>query len=266
MTAPFNRFDYERAIQASGLPPLTRWIVQVLITKAAWPSGVIPPEYSPSLTDLEADAGLSRHAVQTHLNLAEKTGWIRRDRPTAHAARIDKERTRYALALPEGVVLPDREARTPRALAKPDVSDMARTPQTLGLGPEGSGARAPRVLNQISPDQLSDLSLRERAARDAGLVDPDEREEFIRTMTKTHNIRGDGWWITARDNGTLPDLVADWHRARGQPAAPDYDALRRAAPDCEHGTQHGTFVHPIHGTVHCPLCRRQGPGKGLSGG
>src|SRR5690606_1126765 len=94
-----SRFEYERAIRRSSLPPSSRLLALTIATWADVRTGIIPDRYMPSLTVLEAATGLSRKTVRAHLDVLEAEGWVARDRPTAEEARRGA-RTRYRLMIP----------------------------------------------------------------------------------------------------------------------------------------------------------------------
>lgn len=59
----------------------------------------IPAQWTPSLTVLAAETGLSKRTVQRHLDVLEDEGWIKRDRPDKKAQWFG-ERVRYTLLCP----------------------------------------------------------------------------------------------------------------------------------------------------------------------
>jgi hypothetical protein len=104
-----SRFEYERAIRSSELPPLSRLLALTIASWADVRDGIIPERLMPSLTALEDATGMARASVRTHLNHLEGGGWLKRDRPTALAARTEKARTQYTLRIPKGAEVPDSD-------------------------------------------------------------------------------------------------------------------------------------------------------------
>jgi len=97
-----KRSDFDTAVRRSDLPPPSRLVLMVLASLADWPGGVIPARFTPSLSTLADATGLSRSTVAEHLNGVEQRTWVDRKRPTVAAARGQKERTQYVLAVPAG--------------------------------------------------------------------------------------------------------------------------------------------------------------------
>lgn len=101
-----KRWQFDRALVASDLPGLTKLVLHTLATKANWPGGRIPDEFSPSLTKIATLASMSRRSVMAHLNAAEELGWVKRGRPSPAAAISEKECTNYALCIPDARASP----------------------------------------------------------------------------------------------------------------------------------------------------------------
>lgn len=97
-----SRFDVERAVLRSGLPPGWRHLMHVLCTKVDQDAGVILPDFQPSLTRLARDTGMHRRTVMRHLKGLEGLGWVTRRRPALQAQRAQHARTSYALHIGTG--------------------------------------------------------------------------------------------------------------------------------------------------------------------
>lgn len=92
-----NRFDAERAIKESDLPPAARHIMLTLLTFLD--KGVLDlGKWSPSLTELARVTGLHRVTITRNLTVLEKDGWLVRHRPPIEKARSKKARTRYVIS------------------------------------------------------------------------------------------------------------------------------------------------------------------------
>jgi DNA-binding MarR family transcriptional regulator len=78
-----NRIEeLRRAVRSARLPAAAVVMFDTLAQRADWATGVIPPRYQPrSLTELAGWAGLSRRHAANMLNVLERFGWLRRDRP-----------------------------------------------------------------------------------------------------------------------------------------------------------------------------------------
>lgn len=89
--------DVQRAVLRSDLPAPSRQIVLTLAAVADFATGVVPDEFSPSLSDLATMTGLSRACVALHLNNLESSGWVGRNRPDPVKARAEGATTSYWL-------------------------------------------------------------------------------------------------------------------------------------------------------------------------
>jgi hypothetical protein len=141
-----GRWEIERALRSSGLPPYARLLVLSLLTRADADTATVPLVHSPSLARLAADTGLGRATVKRHLTIVEKAGWVTRHR----SARAAEEQTAnwYQVQLPAG--------RT--AGLGPERAKGARATAGQGLGPERAKARPRAGHNQTNrpvPDQPS---------------------------------------------------------------------------------------------------------------
>jgi hypothetical protein len=109
-----GRFEYERAIRRSSLPPLSRLIALTLATWADVSTGVIPKAHQPAQSVLLQATGLSKSAFLSHRTTLVKEGWISYESPDPVKARTQHAQNRYALHIP---------ARSGDDLAIPGVSD-----------------------------------------------------------------------------------------------------------------------------------------------
>ncbi|MEU0343173.1 hypothetical protein ABZ092_30545 [Streptomyces bobili] len=126
-----GRFEYERAIRRSDLPPPSRHLALTIATWADMDSGVIPDRFQPSLGTLEAATGLVRATVRAHLDRLEDEKWLERHRPDQVKARTEHARTRYVLLIP------------PAARAG-DAPDLGQEMPQAGTGDApGKGSKSP---------------------------------------------------------------------------------------------------------------------------
>lgn len=135
-----SRFEYERAVRVSGLPPMSRLLALTIATWADIKTGVIPPRMMPSLSKLEESTGMARGSVRTHLDRLEDDGWLIRKRPSVAAARSDKARTHYKIRIPKGTEVPESEGIELGQEMHPARAGAA--PEASGLGQELPQARA----------------------------------------------------------------------------------------------------------------------------
>jgi DNA-binding transcriptional ArsR family regulator len=85
----------------SDLPAGCRHVCHVLCVYIDAKAGVILPMFTPSLTQLARDTGLSRRTIMRHLAVAERKGWVIRKRPPPAKARKEHARTRYTIRIPD---------------------------------------------------------------------------------------------------------------------------------------------------------------------
>jgi hypothetical protein len=155
-----SRFEYERAVRSSDLPPLSRLLALTVATWADVRTGVIPDRLTPSLTTLESATGMVRASVRKHLDTLEAGGWLKRDRPAVAAARSKKARTKYSIKVPRGAAVSDSdgielgqdvpEARAGDALDAQRLGQEMPQPRAgdaLPLGQEMTGTRAGDALS-----------------------------------------------------------------------------------------------------------------------
>jgi len=81
------------------LPAPSRLIMLVLSDIADAGTAETPPKWTPSLTQLASESGLSLATVKRHLASLEAEGWLIRIRPTEQE-RVQGGRTRYRLCVP----------------------------------------------------------------------------------------------------------------------------------------------------------------------
>ncbi len=157
-----TRWEVERAVVGSELPPPARHVMHALcvVTEAGTP--VIPAAYTPSLTTLATMTGLDRSTIRRQLNRLEKDGWVIRRRPAVADARSKKSRTRYVLTVPAGLSL-----RPPARGTVPPTKAAARGTLPPELGAENTMTRGTVPLNQNSQnrsEQIDPASLEQRRA------------------------------------------------------------------------------------------------------
>lgn len=98
-----TRWEVTKAVRASDLAAPSRLIMLTLADVAEVGTAEIPARFTPSLRVLAKETGLNESTVTRHLVVLERDGWVVRTRPDPVAARVNAERTRYRLTVPEGV-------------------------------------------------------------------------------------------------------------------------------------------------------------------
>lgn len=96
-----SRWEVTKAVRASDLSAPARLIMLVLADVAEVGTAEIPEKYTPSLSVLERETGLSRSTIKRQLSALEAAGWLIRTYPDPAAMRRG-ERVRYRLEVPDG--------------------------------------------------------------------------------------------------------------------------------------------------------------------
>lgn len=177
-----NRYDVERAVAKSDLPPIGRHIVLVLCQRMQQGSTLIPREHSPSITTLAAGTGWNRRTITRHLAVLEDAGWIIRHRPPVHLARTMHARTAYTVLIPElGTGSPT--ARDTRSRGLGAQGPKARGVESIELGAKGPEARGAAPFNTGLSD-IPDQS--DTDAEEIELVIKNLMERTGVTVTTSH--------------------------------------------------------------------------------
>lgn len=229
-----SRFEYERAIRDSELPPLSRLLTLTLATWADVKTGVIPARLTPSLSMLESATGMDRSTVRRHLNKLEADGWVGRDRPAVAEARSKKARTQYTITIPKGVTVPESdgyevgaestEARGTQPLVEPGLGaqrPMARGTQPLELGAENPITRGTVPLSSsYGPKRSTNVHQQQGPGAESGRDEDTDvlriSQPLINEMTK-RGMRV-SWQMQAGDWKELADLI----RTRSVPVLVDH--------------------------------------------
>lgn len=117
-----GRFEFERAIRRSGLPPLSRFLALTIATWANLETGVIPREHQPAQSVLLEATGLSKSAFLGHRMTLVKAGWISYTSPDPDKARREHAQCAYSIHIPPRSFddPAPKKARSPRDPAKSD--------------------------------------------------------------------------------------------------------------------------------------------------
>lgn len=241
-----SRFEYERAVRSSDLPPLSRLLALTVATWADVRTGVIPDRLTPSLTTLEAATGMARASVRNHLNNLEAGGWLNRNRPSVAAARSEKARTKYTIKIPRGVSVPDSDgielgqdvakARAGDALEHQRLGQEMPQPRAgdaLELGQEMTTSRAGAALSSsYGPEKSVEYQPQAPAAVAAqsgrGEIQPLIDAMQARGMNVSWSFQA-AEWVELRDavrRVGIPALIDHatraWQAAKNQPYSARY--------------------------------------------
>ncbi|MFM9703642.1 hypothetical protein [Streptomyces galilaeus] len=97
-----SRFEFERAVRASSLPPLARLLALTIATWANPDTGVIPGKYQPSLSTLMVATGMSKGSLLAHRKTLDERKWVTFTSPSLDDQRRKKARNVYKLHVPAG--------------------------------------------------------------------------------------------------------------------------------------------------------------------
>lgn len=97
-----SRFEYERAIKRSGLPPLARLIALVIASWADVDTGRIARKNQPAQSVLLEATGMSKSAFLTHRKTLLDQGWVQCVSPDKIKAQKEHAQNVYSIHVPDG--------------------------------------------------------------------------------------------------------------------------------------------------------------------
>jgi hypothetical protein len=164
-----SRFEFEREIRRSGLPPLARFIALTIATWADAETGAISRKNQPAQSVLLEATGMSKSAFLTHRKTLLDGGWLRCVSPDKIKAQKEHAQNVYSIHLPDGwarsgddLAFPGQvghdpiEARSGDDLAQSNQNgtspDEARSPADLALGRQATQPKTDDV--RIAPEKL----------------------------------------------------------------------------------------------------------------
>lgn len=145
-----TRYDVERAIEASSLPPISCHILLTLCIRMQQGSTEILPHHSPSLSTLARGTKWSRKTIMRYLARLEEDKWIERHRPPPRLARTVYMTTRYVVRIPDTL-------GTGGASLGADGTRLGTGGASLGA--DGAGLGTGRTADQICSDPESDREI-----------------------------------------------------------------------------------------------------------
>lgn len=134
-----SRFEFERAVKGSSLPPLARLLALTIATWANPDTGVIPGKYQPSLSTLMAATGMSKGSLLAHRKTLDEAKWVTFTSPTLEDQRRKKARNVYKLHVPAGSA-PDLATGSADDLDNPDTGSGADRELGQQMNQVGSAA------------------------------------------------------------------------------------------------------------------------------
>jgi hypothetical protein len=134
-----SRFEFERAVKASSLPPLSRLLALTIATFANSETGVIPARYQPSLSTLMAATGMSKGSLLAHRKTLDEEKWVTFTSPSQEDQVRKKARNVYKLHVPAGSAA-DLATGSPDDLDNPDTGSAADPELGQQMNQVGSAA------------------------------------------------------------------------------------------------------------------------------
>lgn len=164
-----SRFEYERAIRRSDLPPLARLIALVIATWADAESGAISRKNQPAQSVLMEATGMSKSAFLSHRKTLLDAGWLQCVAPDKIKAQKEHAQNVYSIHIPDGwagsgddLAFPGEVRHAPvRARSGGDLAqsnqngtspDQARSGDDLGLGRQATQPKTDEV--RPAPEKL----------------------------------------------------------------------------------------------------------------
>lgn len=127
-----SRFEFERAIRRSELPPLSRLLALTIATWADAETGVIARRNQPAQSVLLEATGLSKSAFLTHRKNLTEGGWLRCDSPDPIKAQKEHAQNVYFILVPDGKA--GSSGDLAKADKRPGKRREPRSPDDLALG------------------------------------------------------------------------------------------------------------------------------------
>ena len=205
-----SRFEYERAIRRSGLPPLSRLLALTIATWADVETGSIARKNQPAQSVLLEATGMSKSSFLSHRKTLCDAGWIEWIAPDPIKAQKEHAQNAYSIHIPDakagsGDDLAKTDKRPGKRREPRSGDDLAlgrEATQPNGTEPAMSGStlgREPttRVLSSSStsplPSEGGQASSSEEGIPDAFVY----CQPLIRAMTDAGLVVS--WQMTAED-------------------------------------------------------------------
>lgn len=159
-----SRFEFERAIKRSGLPPLARFIALTIATWADADTGSISRKNQPAQSVLLEATGMSKSSFLAHRKTLLDEGWVKCVSPDKIKAQKEHAQNVYSIHIPDGkagsggdLAFPGEVGHAPIGARSGDdlarsnqngtSPDEARSPGDLGLGREATQPKTDEVGN-----------------------------------------------------------------------------------------------------------------------
>lgn len=210
-----SRFEFERAIRRSGLPPLARLLALTVATWADTETGRIAIRNQPAQSVLLEATGLSKSAFLTHRKTLLGEGWLKCKSPERIKAQKEHAQNVYSIHIPEGKAgSGDDLAKTDK---RPGKRREPRSGDDLDLGrettqPKGSeGTKSGSILGRQATTRVFPSSSTSSPTSESGQAGSQDRiprafdycQPLIAAMTDagldvSWQMNADDWQSVAR--------------------------------------------------------------------
>lgn len=244
------RWEVERAVLASKLSSQARLVAFVLLALCDAKTGVVPPDFTPSLTKLAKLTGLGVSTVKRALNELESGDWVVRERPEVERARADHERTQYRVTAPG------------MAQSGPGMAHTGPSPVQSGPSPRptaGQGLGPERATNQ---NAFQTYNQNKQAGAEAFVTEAtgasaEEAVAIVKRIANEREVRNMGGLLRhLAQGGDLRRYLTEHRAANVLAADADDRKIRQSMRACEHGMAGGDQPHSITGQIRCKTCSK----------
>lgn len=197
-----GRFEFERAIRRSDLPPLSRLLALTIATWANANTGIIAPQHQPSQSVLLQATGMGKGTFLTHRKTLEKDGWIKYGGDGTVSRSRGRGQNGYSLHIPvrsgadltggddgSGADLSDRSGVDP-TLGRLPTTRVSASPERQSQPPPKPAGRSPSDPQReaAAPSSLRSKGLPSKAGDDH--VPAEDPLPVVRTATIPARARG----------------------------------------------------------------------------
>lgn len=157
-----QRYEIEREIKRSDLPPIQRHILMLLAMNLERGTNQVPAAYAPSITGLTDGTGWQRRTITRHLMALERSGWLA-------VARRPGRRSGYAIC--------------------PPVTGDSETPSLGTVSPPTRDSETPIQGDPINPSEI-EIVISEIHKRTGKTISPDtaaRTRDFILARPRVSN-------------------------------------------------------------------------------
>ncbi|GGJ87189.1 hypothetical protein GCM10011583_18420 [Streptomyces camponoticapitis] len=210
-----SRFEFERAIRRSGLPPLSRLLALTIATWADADTGSIAHRNQPAQSVLLEATGMSKSSFLTHRKNLLDGGWVRCDSPDPIKAQKEHAQNVYFIQIPDGKAGsgddPAKSGKRPGKRHEPrsgdDLALGRETTQPKGTETAKSGSNLGRLpTTRVLPSPISSLPTGEGEQASSEERTPrafDYCQPLIKAMTEagiyvSWQMTADDWQAVAR--------------------------------------------------------------------